>query len=311
MGTPQSFWQTLLAAKSELSRNLIGTTALMDVVFADVKPVESALGQTLDIPVPQSVLGSVVISGTNAADPTFNSYNVPIVPISLDTKLQVGHKLPSFDQYSSPVAIKDVLLEPAINAVAMAANAQIATLLNSTNFNVNQVVATTGSAVTPDQFVNGGFTPLLNQLVNVQDPNQMAFVQHPNVYAKQLRNPDWSQESLVGINVAQQAKVEGGIKVAYGAKQMVDQQMPASGAAPNQTFTSWYGTKYSIATVYRPLPAGDKRVVDVTYIYYKGLPIKVEFGYNVVTESWYLNIGCGMGKKVVRPEQGVIFSTAQ
>ena len=312
MGTPQAFWQTLLAAKSGLSEVPIGTTSLLDAIFMDVSPEEKALGQTLDIPVPSNVTGQVTTTTTGVGtDPTFNEYNVQTVPLAFNIHLQYGVVIRNFDQFNSPVAIKEVLLDPGIKAIATQANAQIATLLTAGNFNVNPVVSTTGGQITPQQFVNGGFTPLMNQLVNVWDTDMMSFVQAPAVYGNQIQSATWAQENVVGINVAQQAHVLGGIKVAYGARQFADQQMPTTGTAPSQVFTSFYASKFAIAAGMRPLPKGDPRVVDTTYVYWKKLPIKVEFGYNNQKGGYLLNIEAGMGKAVVRPEQGVLFSTAE
>jgi hypothetical protein len=246
-----------------------------------------------------------------AGDPVFNDYNVETVSLPFNIKLQWGTPIRNFDQFNSPVAIKDVLIDPAVKAIASQANAQITALLTSGNFNVNSVVSTTGSSITPQQFVNGGFTPLMNQLVNVWNTSAMNFVQSPAVYGNQIQSSSWAQENVVGINVAQQAHVEGGIKVAYGAKQLADQQLPVSGSAGSQVYTSFYGSKYCIAAGFRPLPKGDPRVVDTTYVYWKGLPIKIEFGYNNMKGGWLLNVEAGMAKAVVRPEQGVLFSTAE
>ena len=307
--TPQAFWQTLLAATSTgLSEVLVGTTSLLSSVFQDVKPVETALGQTIDVPVPNSVLSQV--STATTGDPTFNDYTVNTVPISLNQHLQYGTLIRSFEQYNSPITIKDVLIDPGIKAVAMKANAYLSSLINTTNFNVNAPVSTTTSSVTPTQFV-GGYQTLLQNLVNVRDSQNMTFLQAPAVYASQLTNSAWSQESIAGINVAQQARVEGGIKFAYGARQDVDQQLPVTGTTGSFVYTSIYMSRYAMAAVMRPLPKGDERVAYTTYIYWMGLPIRITLSWSGLKDAWLLNIDCGFGASVVRPEQAVLFSTAE
>lgn len=309
MSTPQAFWQTLLGATSMLSEVTSGTMELLSSCFTDVRPEQTALGQTINIPVPANLAGTHnnLISG----DPVFDDYSVTTVPIVFNKHPQKGQVIRTWEQFNSPVAIKEVLLDPMIKCVAQAANGYVASLCTSGNFSVNPVIATTGGAVTPDQFVFGGFNTLLAQGVDVRNKDNMAFVQANSVYTKQLRNAEWAQESLVGKDVAEQAKVDGGIRVAYGAKQLVDQQMPVSGTAPNQTFTSIYKSRAAIAVAFRPIPAGDPNVVKTTYVYVNGIPIRIEFGYQQLKGGWCLNVDAGMGCAVTRPEQAVLFSTAQ
>lgn len=307
--TPQAFWQTLLAAASELGDVLVGTFDLMSSTYMDVKPVATTVGETINIPIPANV--NSLVESNPAGDPLLSDYTVNTVPIVLNQHLRYSTKIGNFDTFNSPVTIKDTLLMPGIKGVATKANAYIASLVTTGNFNVYSAVATTASQVTPDQFVTSGFQTLLTAGVDVRNPMIMSFIQNTPIYAKQLRNADWSQESLVGINVAEQAKVEGGIKVAYGAVQKVDQQLPVSGSSGSFTYTSVYMSKYAIAAAVRPIPPGDPRVVFTTYIDWHGWPIRIEFGYNNAKQAWLLVIDCGFGASVVRPDQGIIFSTAQ
>jgi hypothetical protein len=306
--TPQAFWQTLLAAVSGASEVLVGTTSLLDAIFKDIQPVETALGQTLNVPVPSAVNAQVTQAN---GDPVFSDYTVNTVPISLTQHPQYGTKIRSFDQYTSPVMIRDVLIDPGVKAVAEQANANVSALINSTSLSVNPVVSTTASSVSPQQFVQGGFQVLLQNKVNVWDSQSMAFLQHPAVYANQLQTANWTQESIAGINVAQQARVEGGIKIAYGARQLTDQALPQTGTSGSFVYKSVYMSKYAIAGVFRPLPAGDMKVCYTTFVYWKGVPIRITLGFSVQVDAWLLNIDMGMGVSVVRPEQAVLFSTAQ
>jgi hypothetical protein len=306
--TPQAFWQTLLAATSGASEVLVGTTSLLDSIYTDIRPVESALGETLNVPVPNAVNGQVTQAN---GDPVFSDYTVNTVPISFTLHPQYGTKIRSFDQYNSAVMIRNVLIDPGVKAVAEQANANIAALINSTALNINAVVSTTASSITPAQFVAGGFQVLLQQKVNVWDTTSMSFLQHPAVYANQLQTAAWTQESIAGINVAQQARIEGGIKIAYGSRQMTDQALPQTGTSGSFVYKSVYMSKYAIAAVFRPLPAGDEKVAYTTYVYWKGVPIRITLGFSVQLDAWLLNIDAGMGVAVVRPEQAVLFSTAQ
>lgn len=323
VSTPQAFWQTLLAATSQLSEVLVGTTALLDCIYKDVTPVETALGQTLNVPVPTAVNSQVV--NTNV-DPVFNDYTVNTVPISLTLHPQYGTKIRSFDQYTSPVMIREVLIDPGVKAIAEQANANIAALVNSTNLlsstTGNPVISTTVSTISPAQFLQG-FQAMLQKKVNVWDTTAMNFVQNVPVFANQLQTAAWTQESIAGINVAEQARIYGAVRVAYGSQQKTDQALPVSGSSGSFVYTSVYMSKYAIAGVFRPLPAGDPKVSYTTYLYWnrtygvqnvmvgQGIPIRITLGWSMINDAWLLNIDTGMGAAVVRPEQAQLFSTSQ
>jgi hypothetical protein len=309
--TPQAFWQTLLAARSALSEVLVGTTALLDAIYKDVQPIQTGLGQTINVPVPSAVNSQVTNSTT--ADPVFNDYNVTDVPISLTLHPQYGVKIRTFDQYTSPEQIREVLIDPGVKAIAEQANAFVAALINSTSLASsanNPVISTTASAISPAQFLTG-FQQLLTQKVNVWDVTAMNFVQAVPVYANQLQTAAWTQESIAGINIAQQARINAAVKVAYASQQLTDQAMPRSGSSGSYVYNSVYMSKYAIAAVLRPLPPGDPMVSRTTYIDWKGVSIRITLSWSGVSDAYLLNIDCGMGISVVRPEQAQLFSTAQ
>jgi hypothetical protein len=71
-------------------------------------------------------------------------------------------------------------------------------------------------------------------------------------------------------------------------------------------------TKFAMAAVMRPLPAAPTSATSYsTYLYWKGLPIRITLSWSGLKDAWLLNIDTGFGASVVRPEQAVLFQTAQ
>jgi hypothetical protein len=309
--TLSSFFQTLVAEMTEAAEVLVGTTALMEHVYKDYAPIATSVGQTLNIALPPAVTSSVADAGV--ADPTFTDVSFTTKSIVFNKHPQFGYAIHDFEQFNSPAAIRQLMVDPAIKGVAENINAAIAALLTAGNFNVNSVINTTGGATTPistAQFLTG-YANLATQKVPVTDTPNVAFLQPPLLWANMLGNTNWTQESIVGVNIAEEVRKQGILRVAYGAKLAYDQQLPVSGTTPNRTFTSAYFHRYAIALATRPLPKPDPKVSEFTYVDWKGIPLRVTLGYSVQKSAWLVNVDAGYGVAVVRPEMGQLFSTAE
>ncbi len=303
-----SFFQTLVTAATEASQTLVGTTAMMDAIYVDYQPVAASVGQTLNIPIPASVTSQVADAGSG--DPTFTDVNFTTKSIVFNKHPQYGFVIRDFEQFNSPTQIRNLLVDPALKGIAEQVNGVIAALVNSTALNVNTTISTTGSIITPDQFVQGQVA-LMNQKVPVLDSPNMTFLQAPTLWGKMLRSDPWTQESQVGVEQAIAAKKMGALRMAYGSQLNYDQQLPTTGTTPSRTFSSVYMHRYAIAAAYRPLPKPDDKVSEFTYVIWKGLPVRITYGYSVSKSGWLVNIDAGYGVTAVRPEMAQLFSTAE
>jgi P22 coat protein - gene protein 5 len=303
-----AFFQTLVTAATEASQALVGTTSLMDAIYVDYSPAAATVGQTLSIPIPAQVTTQVADAGSG--DPTFTDVAFAQKTIVFNKHPQYGYVVRDFEQFNSPTSIRNLLIDPALKGIAENVNGTIAGLVNSTALNVNAPIATTGSTVTPDQFVQGQVV-LIGQKVPTLDTPNMTFLQAPTPWGKLLRNADWTQESLVGAEQAIAAKKMGFLREAYGTQLGYDQQMPVSGSVGSRTFLSVLMHRFAIAAAYRPLPKPDDNVAEYTYIMWKGLPIRITLGYSISRGGWLANIDAGYGVSAVRPEMAQLFTTAE
>lgn len=303
-----SFWQTLVTASTAASQALVGPNAFLDAVFMDYKPEAASIGQTLDVPIPAIVTSSVADGGV--ADPVFTDITFNTKAITFNKHPQFNYVVRDFEQFNSPAMIRQVFLDAAIKGVAEFINEDIAGLFTTANFTVNAAIATTGHLVTTTQFLSGA-AALRQQRVNVRDPQNMTFIQHPVCYYQLLQDTNWTQQSIASELIAERVRMSGEISTSYGATIADDLFAPVTGTAPTRTFTGCYFHRWSVAMATRPLPEPDAKVADFTYLRYKGIPIRITLAWSVLKNGWCVLVEAGYGRAVIRPEMGQLFTTAE
>ena len=306
--TVSSFYQTLVTASTEASQALVGPNAFLDAVFLDYKPEAASIGQTLNVPIPSPVTSSVADGGV--ADPTFTDISFSTVPIVFNKHPQFNYVIRDFEQFNSPLLIRQVFLDAAIKGVAENIDTTVAAQFTSGNFNVNAVQNTTSHIVTTAQFL-AAQALLLQQKVMVNDIQNMTFVQHPVPYTALLGDSNWTQQSIASEMIAERVRGVGEIQTSYGATICHDLFIPVSGTAPTRTFTGAYFHRWAVAIATRPLPPPDAKVADFMYIMYKGVPIRITLAWTALKNGWVVMVEAGYGTAVVRPNMGVLFSTAE
>jgi hypothetical protein len=306
--TVTGFFQTLVAAGSEASQALVGTTAAMDSCYLDYKPVETnpGVGRTLSINIPVSP--TITDAGVAALTPTDISFTNKTVVF--DKHPSFCYKIEDFNAYNSPSDIRGEFLDATLKAFLENINNTVVGKYDSTNFNVNSVISCTGQMPTTTQFLSS-FAALAGQKVPMNDTANLFFHNHEDVYAKMLDNSNWTQASIAGEAVASRVRSTGDIKVAYGTQIDYDQAMTRTGSATAYTYTGIHLHRNAIALVTRPLPKPDPNVVEYTYVNLKGIPVRIMFGYSQKDLAWVVTVDAGYGVSVIRPELGVIFSIAQ
>jgi hypothetical protein len=366
--TVSGFYQTLVVAATSASRALVGTTALLDQVYRDFKPVAVSPGQTLNIPIPQSVTSQVSDIGVGDFTP---------VDVTANTKSLVFNQHPGFsyiirdfEQFNTPESIRAVFLDAAIKGMAEYINAAIAALFTPTNFSSYAVITsgTQGTIALADMTKAWG--NLAAGKIPVRDLGNFFLTTHPTPYSSLLSNTSWTANSQVGYQLAGQIRRAAMLGEQFGAATEFDQQMPANvqtavtgtnvgvtsaSAAVTGTGTAfttqlvvgdWLqfasdatGTYYQVLSItddthltltanfvgstgsttakftrytnalfhrnaialgLRLLPPPDPRIVDATTVYYKGIPISVQFGFNQLKRGWVVTLDAGYALGVIR-----------
>jgi hypothetical protein len=308
-----SFYQTLVTAASEASQALVGSNAFLDSVYLDYKPEAASIGQTLNVPIPSQVQSSVADGGV--ADPTFSNITFTTEPIVFSMHPAYNYIIRDFEQFNSPVMIRQIFLDAAIKGVAMYIDQQVANLFTTTNFNVNTNITGTGSGggTSGDSIAVKDFmtaqAALLQQLVEVRDPQNITLLQHPVPWSWMNLDSNWVQQSIASELVAERVRLTGSIQTAFGATLEQDVNTYSTGSSPSRTFYNAYFHRWAVAVATRPLPPPDAKVADFTYIMYKGIPLRITLAWSVIHNGYCVLVEAGVGMAVVRPNMGVLIST--
>jgi hypothetical protein len=308
--TVAAFYQTLVRAANEASQLLAPTWQALESVYVDYDNTTATIGQTIDVPIPADPTASVADQGSG--DTVLTDIAFANVPIVYDQHPSFDYVVRDFEQFNSPERIRNVFLDAGMKGVKNFCNAKITALATAGNFNINAAVPTTGHIITTAQFLAANAI-LADQKVPVaNDPGNMSLLLGSTPYMAIMGDANWTQAQVAGMETAQAVRRTGIMPTAYGMSIKLDQQMPVTGTAPARTFTGLYLHRFAIGVVSRPLPQPDSNVVEYTYVPFGPLMLRVMVGYNQYPKKGYIvSIDAGFGRKVVRPEMGVIFSVAE
>lgn len=310
-----AFWQTLTAEMTNAVQVLKPTWAAIDRIYWDYKPEQSALAQTLNVPLPQDPSAQVTNIGTNdlsLSDPSFNT-----AAIVFDQHPSFSYPVRSFEQFNSPTIIRKVFVDAAITAVKNYVNNDFCSLFTSANFTTNTAVTGSASIVTTTSFT-GALATLADQRVPLADnPEDMTCLVPSKVYYA-LTDPastdgkNWAQAFIAGNKFAEAVRETGVVPIAYGTQFKLDQQMPTTGAVGARTFTGAVMHRWAVAGVSRPLPEPDQKIVEFERYQFGPLEFRVFMSYNHYPKDAYIvTVDCGYGRKVVRENMGVLLSIAE
>lgn len=303
-----AFYQTLVAAVEEASQLLAPTWNAAQSVYVDYKPETASVGQTLNVPIPQDPTNSVSDVGTG--DLNLIDINFTTVPIVMNKHPEIGYKISNFEQFNSPLAIRNIFLDAALKGIKSDINRKITALFSTTNFTTNTAIAATGGKPTTAQFLQGKAV-LLDQNVNADDPANMTFLLPSVPYTKVTGDADWTSAQIAGNKRAEEVHETGVMPTSYGATLKVDQQMPVSGTVGSRTWTAAYFHRWAVALVTRPLPQPDPKVVHFMYQDFFGIPVLIQVGWNQLKGGYVVTIEAGYGLKVVRENMGQLFTIAE
>ena len=305
-----SFYQTVVAAATEASQRLAPPWKASDSIFWDYRPEPATIGQTLNVPIPQDPTGAVSDGG--AGDLAVTDIGFTTVGIAVNKHPYFAYVVRDFEQFNSPLQVRTVFLDAALKGVKSNINSNVTGLFTPGNFPTNAAIATTGHIVTTAQFL-GAMAVLADQKVPVaDDPENMSLLLPSLPYTALLGDGLWTQAQIAGMRTAEFVRETGTLPTAYGMTAKLDQQMPVSGASPTRTFTAAYLHRWAVAGVTRPLPPPDAKVVDYTYVDFRGVPVRITVGYNQYPKQGYIvSVDAGYGLKVVRDNMCQLFTIAE
>jgi hypothetical protein len=219
-----AFFETLLAGAGEYNEAKVGQTALLDCVYKDVKTEAARIGKTVDVYFPDvgpmQNIGNGILTGV--------SVNPNYASLVFQNRVGKALQFQDFEQWQTATDLAQKFFDPLHKRAMEYMNAQIASLINTTQFNFNAgiVGAAQGEVQVTDSL--NAWATLADQKVPMNDPEKLHLAVHNQVMRKMLGDTAWTQENIVGIAIAQEARETGKLANAFNFRPVWDQQMPTA-----------------------------------------------------------------------------------
>ena len=305
-----TFFQTVVTAATEAAQLLAPTWKASESIYWNYRSEPATIGQTLNVPIPNDP--SANVNDIGSGDVQLYDVGFTTEAIVFNKHPQYGYVIRDFEQFNSPVEIRNLFMDAAMKGVKNNINSNITGLFTTANFTTNSAISTTSHIVTTTQFLSGMAVLLDQKVPAANDPANMSLLLPSTPYTAVVGDSNWTQAQIAGMKTAEFVRETGTMPTAYGMTVKIDQQMPTSGSSPSRTFTGAYLHKWAVAGVSRPLPRPDQKVVDFAYVEFGDVSLRVQVGYNQYPKGGYIvTIDAGYGLKVVRDNMCQLFSIAE
>jgi hypothetical protein len=279
------------------------TKASLRAIYWDYEAEGGEIGQTMNVNIPSVNQGDASDIGSGPLNPSDTTQQT--VPIVLAHHVSASFVIKSWDKIRTAIMLQELYLQPKLEALLRQANAYVTSLFTATTF--SQYAAITSS--TAGEFTRADLTKmwanLAGQGVPVYQPNNLALVTHPAMYAGMIGDPQFFQAYVVGEAAAEEALQRGALVPTLNAKVLFDQQMPVSGGKNTGIFLH----RYAIAGVCAPPPSNEDlgQIQETTILPVAEAPnfkVQIQMAYSIKDQGTVINIHTNLGFACIRPDHG-------
>jgi hypothetical protein len=219
-----AFFETLLAGSAEYNEAKVAQTELLDCVYKDISTESARIGKTVDVYFPD--VGPMQNIGNGQLAATSVSPN--FVPLVFQNRIGKALQFQDFEQWQTATDLAQKFFDPLYKRAREYMNGQITALVNNANFQSTAPI--TGSKFQEVQVADAlnAWSSLADQKVPMRDNSKLHLAVHNQVFRNMIGDNAWTQESLVGIAIAQQARETGKLANAFNFLPVWDQQMPTA-----------------------------------------------------------------------------------
>lgn len=298
-------FQTLVAAATMASENVKFRNAFLSTIYWDYRPVEAAVGRSLEINIPTVSEGDVTDIGSGDLQPTDTDHDN--VTITLDKHFSSSWIIKSWDQIRTPENLATKYLQPRLEALKRKMNRSIAQLITTTNFATHTLISGSSADVFDRADIASAWQNLFDAGVPVDDTANMAFVTNGTAYGKMLAATAFTSEAVVGVNASEASLQRAVLFNQYGAMVIPDQHIAVynSGKQPGIFFH-----RHAIAGVTANPPSSGPGIDEMSMMVGTNVPVQFQAQYNMLKQGWVFNLRCFWGVKVVRAAYGSLLETA-
>jgi hypothetical protein len=279
---------------------LVGNLVMGNLVNRDYEPVLAHAGDTINIPIPPTMVANNILEGGAVQPQNPSLGNAQIV---VNTHVESTFQIPDVTKVLAVPDLLKIYMQPAVAAIAQRMESDLLNLY--AGFTANTPVGTPGTAIT-EAVVDAAETALF--LAKVPPQEQKYMLVDANTYSQWRQIPRFSEYQNAG-EAGLRAIVDGSIGKVKDFFVFRSQFVPKTGSGPVNTHNMAF-TKNALGLVIRRLPQplpGTGAIAEYAELGNFGMRVVMSYQPNTLTQQFTVDVlyGCG----VLRNELGVQVNT--
>ena len=279
---------------------LVGNLVMGNLVNRDYEPVLAQAGDTINVPIPPTMVANNIAEGNTVQLQSPNLGNAQIV---LNTHAEASFQIPDVTKVLAVPDLLKVYMQPAVAAIAEKIESDLLGLY--AGFTANTPVGTAGSAIT-EATIDAAETSLF--LAKVPTQSQKFMVVDAATYSTWRQIPRFSEFQTAG-DAGLRTLVEGSVGKIKDFFVFRSQYVQKTGSSPVTTHNMAF-TKDALGLVIRRLPQplpGTGAIAEYAELGNFGMRVVMSYQPNTLAQQFTVDVlyGCG----VLRNTAGVQVTT--
>jgi hypothetical protein len=279
---------------------LVGNLVMGNLVNRDYEPVLAQAGDTVNVPIPPTMVANNILEGGTVQTQNPNLGNAQIV---LNTHAEATFQIPDVTKVLAVPDLLKIYMEPAVAAIAQKIESDLLGLYSQ--FTANTPVGTPGTAIT-EATIDAAETALF--MAKIPPTEQKFMVVDAATYSAWRQIPRFSEFQTAG-DAGLRALVDGTVGKVKDFFVFRSQFVPKTGSDPVTTHNLAF-SKNAIGLVVRRLPQplpGTGAIAEYAELGNFGMRVIMSYQPNTLAQQFTVDVlyGCG----VLRNAAGVQVNT--
>ncbi len=272
---------------------LVGNLVMGNLVNRDYEPVLAQAGDTVNIPIPPTMVANNIAEGGTVQTQNPNLGNAQIV---LNTHAEATFQIPDVTKVLAVPDLLRIYMEPAVAAIAQKIESDLLGLY--AGFTANTPVGTAGTPIT-EATIDAAETALF--LAKVPPTDQKFMVVDAATYSAWRQIPRFSEFQTAG-DAGLRALVDGTVGKVKDFFVFRSQFVEKTGSSPVTTHNMAF-TKSSLGLVIRRLPQplpGTGAIAEYAELGNFGMRVVMSYQPNTLAQQFTVDVlyGCGILRNV-------------
>jgi hypothetical protein len=268
---------------------LVGNLIMGNLVNRDYEPVLANAGDTVNVPIPPSLVANNIAEGGTVQTQNPNLGNAQIV---LNTHAEATFQIPDVTRVLSVPDLLKVYMEPAV--IAIAESIETSLLNTYAAFTANLPVGTAGTPIA-ESSIDSAETALFSAMVPPSEAKYL--VVSPNTYSQMRQISRFSEYQTAG-EAGLRALIDGTFGKLKDFFVFRSQYVPVTGSSPLATHNLAF-TKSALGLVIRRLPQplpGTGAIAEYADLGNFGMRVTMSYQPNTLAQQFTVDVlyGCAV-----------------